>query len=427
MQTQALWKDGLEDVIAARSAICQVDGAEGRLYYRGYEIGELAAGASFEDVTYLLWFGELPAPAEAAAFRGALAAARDLPEPVLALLRGLPRDCHPLDALRTAVSLAAASDPDTRAGRARPPTCARRSRLMSLVPATVAAWQRIRTGREPVAARPDGSHAAHFLYLLEGREPTPEVARVLDVVLTLHADHELNASTFAARVAVATLADLHAAVIAAVATLKGPRHGGANEDVLAMLLEIAEPARAEAFVEARLGARGRRSPGASAPTRARACPASATASTRWTTRAPACCAAWPSPWPRPPGRERLFEVAERLYDSDEGADQPARQRGLLLGGGLRRARHPARLLHVHLRGGPRGGLVRARTRAVRGQPADPPARRLHRTQAPTTHHAPIAHCRRRRPTGRRGAQAVEKRSSCEAAPEGRRRGVVALR
>ena len=126
MQTQALWKDGLEDVIAARSAICQVDGAEGRLYYRGYEIGELAAGASFEDVTYLLWFGELPEPAEAAAFRGALAAARDLPEPVLALLRGLPRDCHP----STPSARRCRWPPPsirTRAPGTRPPMCARRS------------------------------------------------------------------------------------------------------------------------------------------------------------------------------------------------------------------------------------------------------------------------------------------------------------
>src|SRR5262245_28802367 len=231
MQTEAQWKDGLEDVIAARSSVCQVDGAAGRLYYRGYEIGELAAHASFEEVTYLLWFGELPTPAEAAAFTAALVAGRELPAPLLGLLRSLPRDCHPLDALRTAVSLAAAHDPDTRASDADA-NLRKAGRLMSLVPATVAAWQRIRTGREPVAARPDLGHAAHFLYLLEGREPSAEVARVMDLVLTLHADHELNASTFAARVAVATLADLHAAVVAAVSTLKGPRHGGANEDVL---------------------------------------------------------------------------------------------------------------------------------------------------------------------------------------------------
>jgi citrate synthase len=252
--TATAFKAGLEDVIAARSAICRVDGPAGRLYYRGYEIGDLTAAVSFEDVTALLWFGELPSPDEAAAFRARLRAGRGLPVPVAALLRTLPNDCHPLDALRTAVSLAASVDPDARANdpEANLRKCVR---LMNLVPETVAAWHHVRAGREPRAPRPDGSHAAYFLSLLTGASPTPEVERVLDVILALHADHELNASTFALRVAVATLADLHAAMTAAVATLKGPRHGGANEDVLAMLHEIGDPARAEAFVETRLGIR----------------------------------------------------------------------------------------------------------------------------------------------------------------------------
>ena len=246
----AAYKDGLEDVIAARSAICRVDGEAGRLYYRGYEVADLVRAASFEDTTYLLWFGELPSASERAAFTARLAEARPLPAPVLDLLRRLPRDCHPLDALRTAVSLAAATDPDVRSNE--PDANLRKAwRLMSLVPATVAAWQRLRTGHEPVAAGPGGSHAAHFLTLLDGQAPSAEVARVLDVILTLHADHEFNASTFAARVAVATVADLHSAIVAAISTLKGPRHGGANEDVLAMLLDIGEPERAETFVEAR--------------------------------------------------------------------------------------------------------------------------------------------------------------------------------
>jgi citrate synthase len=307
------YKDGLEDVIAARSAICRVDGEAGRLYYRGYEIADLASAATFEDATHLLWFGELPSPSERAAFRARLAETRPLPVPVLELLRRLPRECHPLDALRTAVSLAAASDLDVRSNE--PEANLRKAyRLMSLVPATVAAWQRIRTGREPVAARPDGSHATNFLAMLDGREPSPEVARVLDVILTLHADHEFNASTFAARVAVATVADLHSAVVAAISTLKGPRHGGANEDVLAMLLEIGEPERAEAFVESRLGARAalskrdRANPKARMPgfghrvykvddARARVLRGMAKSMAEAT------------------GRGKLFEVAERLYDA----------------------------------------------------------------------------------------------------------------
>jgi citrate synthase len=255
MSATETWKAGLEDVVATRSAICRVDGTEGRLFYRGYEIGELARGASFEDVTYLLWHGELPDAVQAAEHGRRLAAARGLPKEIRALLETLPRETHPLDALRTAVSLAAAYDPDARASD-REANIRKGYRLMNLVPETVAAWQRIRTGRAPVEAPAQGGHAARFLHLLDGRAPSEDVARVLDVVLTLHADHELNASTFAARVAVATLADLHAAATAAVATLKGPRHGGANEDVLSMLLEIGEPSRAEAFVEGRLGGRG---------------------------------------------------------------------------------------------------------------------------------------------------------------------------
>jgi citrate synthase len=311
--TAAAYKDGLEDIIAARSAVCRVDGAAGRLYYRGYEVADLVRAASFEDTTRLLWFGELPSPGERVEFGARLAETRPLPPPVLDLLRRLPRECHPLDALRTAVSLAAASDPDARSDE--PAANLRKAyRLMNLVPATVAAWQRIRTGREPVAARPDGSHAANFLHMLDGQEASAEVARVLDVILTLHADHEFNASTFAARVAVATVADMHSAVVAAISTLKGPRHGGANEDVLAMLLEIAEPSRAEAFVEARIGARAalskrdRANPKTRMPgfghrvykvddARARVLRGMAKSMAEAT------------------GRGKLFEVAERLYDA----------------------------------------------------------------------------------------------------------------
>jgi citrate synthase len=248
------WKTGLEDVVAARSAICQVDGEAGRLYYRGYEIGEVAASASFEDVTHLLWFGELPTPVQRANFAARLDASRGLSPDIVAMLRSLPHGCHPLDALRTSVSLAATRDPDVRLSD-EAANLRKAYRLMTLVPETVAAWQRIRTGREPLSIGPAGSHAARFLHLLGGQAPAPEVGRIMDVVLTLHADHEFNASTFAARVAVATMADLHAAMVAAIATLKGPRHGGANVDVLAMLHEIGDPARAEAFVEARIGAR----------------------------------------------------------------------------------------------------------------------------------------------------------------------------
>jgi citrate synthase len=311
--TTAAYKDGLEDIIAARSAICRVDGEAGRLYYRGYEIADLASAASFEDTTRLLWVGELPSAAERAEFAARLAETRPLPAPVLDLLRRLPRECHPLDALRTAVSLAAASDPDVRSDE--PAANLRKAyRLMNLVPAAVAAWQRIRAGREPVAVRPDGSHAANFLYMLDGKEPSPEVARILDVILTLHADHEFNASTFAARVAVATVADMHSAVVAAISTLKGPRHGGANEDVLAMLLEIAEPSLAEAFVEARIGARAALSKRDRANPRTRM-PGFGHRVYKVDDARARVLRGMAKSMAEATGRGKLFEVAERLYDA----------------------------------------------------------------------------------------------------------------
>ena len=271
----------------------------------------LAGRVSFEETTHLLWFGELPSPAERDAFAARLRAGRALPPPVLALLRTLPRDTHPLDALRTAMSLAATTDPDVRASDAGA-NLRKAFRLTALVPAVVAAWQRLRAGQEPVAADDEGSHAAHFLRLLHGRPPTPEVAHVLDTILTLHADHELNASTFAVRVAVATLADLHAALVAAVATLKGPRHGGANEDVLAMLLEIGDPARAEAYVNARLDAHARGTRAERADPRARV-PGFGHRVYRVDDARARVLRQMAKTMAEATGHARLFETAERVY------------------------------------------------------------------------------------------------------------------
>ena len=295
------WKAGLEDVIAARSAITAIDGATGRLYHRGYEIGELADHASFEETTHLLWFGELPsAPAERDAFASRLRAAREVPRPVLALLRALPRDTHPLDALRTAVSLAATVDPDRRAGDADA-NLRKALRLTTLIPGVVAAWQRLRTGHDPVPADTEGSHAAHFLRLLHGRPPAPDVAQVLDTILTLHADHELNASTFAVRVAVATLADLHAALVGGDRHAQGAaprrrqrgRAGHAAGD---------RRSRAGRGVRRRPAGRPRaRHPAPSGRTRGPGSPASAIGSTGWTTPGRACSGRWRRRWPRRPG------------------------------------------------------------------------------------------------------------------------------
>jgi citrate synthase len=311
------WTAGLEDVIAARSGICTIDGAKGQLYYRGYEIGELAGHVSFEDVTWLLWHGELPTADQSREFAERLEETRALPAPVLELLERLPRDCHPLDALRTAVSLAASVDPDVRDNE-REANLRKVCRIMTLIPAAVAAWQRIRTGRAPVPGMSGGSHAAWFLSLLDGGAPSPEVARVMDLALTLHADHELNASTFALRVAVATLADLHAATVAAISTLKGPKHGGANEDVLTMLREIDDPARAAAYIEARLGARAGLSRAERGDPRARV-PGFGHRVYRVDDARARVLRGMAKSMAAATGRERLFEVAERVYEATTAA------------------------------------------------------------------------------------------------------------
>jgi citrate synthase len=311
------WKAGLEDVIAARSAICTIDGGKGQLFYRGYEIGELAGQVSFEDVTWLLWHGELPTPSESREFAARLEEERALPAPLRELLERLPRDCHPLDALRTAVSLAASVDPDVRSNE-REANLRKVCRIMTLIPATVAAWQRIRTGRAPVPGIRGGSHAAWFLSMLEGEAPSPDVARVMDLVLTLHADHEFNASTFALRVAVATLADVHAATVAAISTLKGPKHGGANEDVLVMLREIGDPARAADYIRTRLGARAGLSRAERGDPRARV-PGFGHRVYRVDDARARVLRGMAKSMAAATGRERLFEVAERVYEATTAA------------------------------------------------------------------------------------------------------------
>jgi citrate synthase len=247
------FKRGLEDVIAAQSALCTVDGVAGELRYRGYEIGELVERASFEEVSYLLWFGELPRQRDLDGFAADLAANRRAPQPVLDAMQGFPARVHPLEALRTAVSLHAMYDPDARDNSAAA-NQRKSTRLTAQFATLVAAWRRIREGRSAVTPDPSGSHARVFLRMMTGEAPDALAEQAMNAVLVLHAEHELNASTFAARVAVATVADLHSAVVAAIGTLKGPRHGGANEDVLAMLQEIGAPGRAAAYIKEKLAA-----------------------------------------------------------------------------------------------------------------------------------------------------------------------------
>jgi citrate synthase len=247
------FKRGLEDVIAATSSICTVDGTAGKLRYRGYDIDDLARHSSFEEVTYLLWFGDLPRSGDLDRFSRDLAGARAVPAPVLNALQAYPRTVHPLEAIRTAVSYHAMYDPDAHDNS--PEANLRKSiRLTAQMATLVAAWRRIREGKPVIPPDAGHSHAWNFLYMNTGEAPDPLSEEAMNKVLVLHAEHELNASTFAARVAVATVSDLHSAVVAALGTLKGPRHGGANEDVLQMLQEIKTPERAEPFIKAKLAA-----------------------------------------------------------------------------------------------------------------------------------------------------------------------------
>src|SRR5438552_8537672 len=235
---------GLEGIVAAKSDICFIDGINGRLVYRGYEIGDLVENVSFEETAYLLWDGKLPNRSQLNKLKSELAPAMALPEHVLAILKSLPSQTQPMDALRTAASALGAGDPDLSSNDAAP-NRRKATRLTSQYPTIVAAFHRLRSGQSPVAPDPDLSIAGNFLYMMNGKKPHETLTRVMDAALVLHAEHGMNASTFAARVTAATLADMHAAVTAAVAALKGPLHGGANQDVMELLLECGDTDAAE--------------------------------------------------------------------------------------------------------------------------------------------------------------------------------------
>ncbi len=244
----ARFKEGLQDVVAATSSICYIDGQKGILSYRGIDIHDLAEHSTFEEVCYLLWFGHLPKQTELDEMKAVMGRSRDLPEPVVQLLNSLPADAPPMDVLRTAVSALSHFDPDVEAND-KPANLRKTYRLTGQIASIVATADRIRNGLEPVIPDPGLSHAANFVYMLTGKKPDATAERALDVALILHADHEFNASTFAARVTVATLTDIHSAIASAVGTLKGPLHGGANQDVMRMLLDIGETERAETFIK----------------------------------------------------------------------------------------------------------------------------------------------------------------------------------
>ena len=237
MSTTAVAPKGLQDVVANESAICFIDGGRGILSYRGIDIHELAERSTFEETAYLLWNGPLPNAAELKTFSAELAAARRLPQPVIAFLENLPKTASPMEVLRTAVSLLSVYGEDATA-TTREANLRKSFDLTAQVAMIVAVFDRLRKGKEIVEADPSLSHAANFLWMLNGEKPSETAARALDVALILHADHELNASTFAARVIAATLSDMHSAITGAIGALKGPLHGGANEAVMKLLYEV---------------------------------------------------------------------------------------------------------------------------------------------------------------------------------------------
>jgi citrate synthase len=228
---------GLEGVVATTSKICYIDGEQGVLAYRGIDIHELADNSNFEETCFLLWNGSLPGSGELKELRERLAAERKLDPAVIDLLRSAPNGALPMDVLRTAVSALGLYDSD-RAKNDHAANVSKAIRLTSQIAMIVAAYDRLRKGKKVVDPDPALSHSANFLLLLNGEKPSPTAERALDIALILHADHELNASTFAARVTAATLSDMHSATTSAIGTLKGPLHGGANEAVFRMLEKI---------------------------------------------------------------------------------------------------------------------------------------------------------------------------------------------
>jgi citrate synthase len=246
---------GLKDVVLDTTESSFIDGEEGVLLYRGYNIHDLASKSNFEETSYLLLYGKLPTKAELDAFHKRLVEYRTLPQGVIDVIK-LVQAAHPMDVLRTAVSALAAFDPDTE-DLSKEANLRKSERMISQFPSIVAAHHRIRRGQEPVAPRSDLSHAANFLYMLDGVERSKDAEAAIDLDFLLHAEHGANASAFAARVTASTLSDLHSDIVTAIGTLKGPLHGGAAEAVQEMTEEIGKPENAKEYLRKRLDAKDR--------------------------------------------------------------------------------------------------------------------------------------------------------------------------
>jgi len=246
-ECKPLLNTGLRGVVIADTRICEVDGANGRLIYRGYLVQDLAENATFEEVSFLLLYEKLPDKGELEAFKRQLAAERGLPQEVIAAMKTRPKGALPMDVLQAVVPMLANHDPDIR-DQSRESVLRMATRLIAKFGTIIAAWHQIRNNQEPVEPSPDLDHAANFLYMLNGDVPDAEVARYLDKALVLHAEHSFNASTFAAREVASTRAHIYAAVSAAVGSLSGDLHGGANTRVMEMLFKIGSPEAVKDYV-----------------------------------------------------------------------------------------------------------------------------------------------------------------------------------
>jgi citrate synthase len=247
---------GLRGVKVADTRISDVNGEKGILIYRGYNIMELARSSTYEEVSFLLLNDHLPDKKELEKFRSELVSERGIPEALLGVLKLIPQLTHPMDVLQAAIPLLASCDPQLHM-ETKEANHKKATRLIAKLPAITAAWDRIRNGLEAVAPKPDLSHAGNFLYMLKGTAPDPETARDFDICLILHAEHSLNASTFAGREVASTHAHLYAAVAAAMGALSGELHGGANSEVMKMLLEVGELNRVRAWVSEKLSQGGK--------------------------------------------------------------------------------------------------------------------------------------------------------------------------
>ncbi|MBI2184169.1 MAG: citrate synthase [Thaumarchaeota archaeon] len=242
----AVINKGLDNIYVKESKICFIDGENSKLYYRGYSIEELAENSNFEEVAYLLIHGQLPTKDQLDTFNSFLAKNRGIDE-IMSLMRLIPKTSHPMDMIRTTISALGMHDPDA-SDNSRDASVRKALRMLAKAPTIVATFARLRKGQDAVKPDQDLGHAANFLYMLSGKKPTEREAKIMDIMLILHAEHEMNASSFACSVTVSTLSDMYSAITSGIGTLKGPLHGGANEAALKMFMRVGGPNKAEEFV-----------------------------------------------------------------------------------------------------------------------------------------------------------------------------------